>query len=272
MFQPKLGVSLHTVGKAPTEALLQALAESRVSTLELFPTLFEGEDAANAKAALQAVLRRHEIRVATIHAPFGGHYDPSLLEEGARREAVAALAPAFALAAEFDAPMVVLHASAEPITPEERPRRLAQARASLAEIGRWCQESGRRVAVELLPRSCLGNTVDELLALLEGLPEETFGVCLDTNHGMAQYARLADDIRRLGPRLITTHLSDYDGVDEKHWLPGRGVVDWRAVMAALQEIGYTGPMNYESLLDGEAPSERLRSLESNFAWLCSLLP
>jgi sugar phosphate isomerase/epimerase len=123
------------------------------------------------------------------------------------------------------------------------------------------------VAIELLPRTCLGNTVEELGELIRRLGDETFGVCLDVNHLMDRYGELPDEIRKLGPRLITTHLSDYDGVDEKHWLPGRGVIDWKAVKEALGEIGYKGPFNYECHLPGDTPGERIQAVEENFRWL-----
>ena len=33
-----------------------------------------------------------------------------------------------------------------------------------------------------------------------------------------------DFMKALKHNIITTHLSDYDGVDERHWLPGEGIV------------------------------------------------
>ena len=140
----------------------------------------------------------------------------------------------------------------------------------MIEIGRHAQQTGRRIAVEILPRTCLGNTVDELTALMSELDAAVFGVCMDTNHLMNRYQTLPDEIRRLGHKLLTLHLSDYDGVDEKHELPGRGVLDWKAFMAALRAIDYRGPFNYEAKPDGATPAERFRSYENNFEWLSKL--
>jgi sugar phosphate isomerase/epimerase len=87
---------------------------------------------------------------------------------------------------------------------------------------------------------------------------------------MHRYQELASDVRKLGDMLMTLHLSDYDGVDEKHWLPGRGVIDWKTFMEALRNIDYVGPLNYECQIDGETLQARIRSLEDNFEWLCNL--
>ena len=52
-------------------------------------------------------------------------------------------------------------------------------------------------------------------------------------------------IVKLGRRILTVHISDYDFIDERHWLPGEGKNDWNAILAALQAVGYAGPFMYE---------------------------
>ena len=140
--------------------------------------------------------------------------------------------------------MVVVHATAEPISPSERGQRFEYAQAGLAAIGKRCRDEGLRVAVELLPRTCLGNTVDELMALLAPLDGDTYGVCLDTNHLLQE--KTEDFVRKVGSRIVTLHVADYDGIDERHWLPGKGINNWTAIIQALQEVGYRGPWMFES--------------------------
>ena len=119
--------------------------------------------------------------------------------------------------------------------------------------------------------TCLGNSLEELHDLLDGLDPDVAGICLDTNHGMDRPQDLPGIVRRLGTRLTTLHLSDYDGIDEKHELPGKGVLDWKAFLAALDEIDYQGPFNYECSVEGDTLEEKIRALEENFDWLRSLL-
>ena len=270
MFQPKLGVSLGTLSQTLTDEVLQAVAESQIATLEIGAALFD--DAANRAQmpALKAMLQQHAVRPMTIHARFGNAYDVSSLDEAIIPQALASAKAAIDLAQELGAPMIVMHASAEPITPAERQQRLRRAQTSFTQIGAWCRAAHKRVAIELLPRTCLGNTVEELLALLDGLDGDTFGVCLDTNHLMDRFRALPEDVRTLGDRLITLHLSDYDGIDEKHELPGTGVLDWRGFMQALRDIDYDGPFNYECKPAGETAAARIQTLEENFKWLSSL--
>ena len=49
----------------------------------------------------------------------------------------------------------------------------------------------------------------------------------------------------LGNRVKTLHISDHDYLDEQHWLPGEGKINWKEVVSALKEIGYEGVFNYE---------------------------
>jgi sugar phosphate isomerase/epimerase len=42
-----------------------------------------------------------------------------------------------------------------------------------------------------------------------------------------------------------THFSDNDGTTNAHWRPGKGKVDWQALLAALQATGYDGTLSIE---------------------------
>ena len=45
--------------------------------------------------------------------------------------------------------------------------------------------------------------------------------------------------------LVGLHVSDRDETNERHWLPGEGIVDFMSVIAALEKIGYDGYFTYE---------------------------
>jgi sugar phosphate isomerase/epimerase len=140
----------------------------------------------------------------------------------------------------------------------------------LSELDKTCAKTGRKLAVEFLPRTCIGHSVEELLELMADRSNTTIGVCLDVNHLMGHYAELPAYVRRLGPHLLSLHLSDCDAIDEKHWMPGKGVIDWKALMATLKEIRFDGPLNYECPLDGGTWDEKVQSLDRNIECLLSL--
>jgi sugar phosphate isomerase/epimerase len=261
------GVSLIFFGEQFDEPLARELVTAGVETFEINArhlALADQRDTARQNLA------RFRPRASSMHALFGPEYDFSRLEPEQWRYAVDRAVEAVEIAAELDIPILVIHASAEPVLPEVRARRLEQAIQGLSLIGEKAHSTGRRIAIEYLPRTCLGNSLAELNLLVDRLGEESFGVCLDVNHLMAQYTQLPQVTRALGQRLIATHISDCDQVDEKHWLPGRGVLDWPGFMQALREIDYQGPFTYECDVAGGNLTEKLTSLQENYHWLVNL--
>ncbi len=153
-----------------------ALEASAVETLEVAPHLFRGSEGRSAKTEVLRLTAESVVAVRSIHMPFGGAYDISMVGQESNNIAREALAEALDLAAEFGADLVVVHASGEPIPDGDRSRRLDRARETLAEVGEGCRDRKMRIAVELLPRSCLGNTAAELTDLLAHLDPAVFGV------------------------------------------------------------------------------------------------
>ena len=77
----------------------------------------------------------------------------------------------------------------------------------------------------------------------------------------------------LGEKIVTLHLSDYDFMNERHWLPGDGLIDWRALMQKLDAIGYRGVMMYETAKTQKNGVERMltpKDYAENASWLESL--
>lgn len=260
-----LGVSLHTLDPGQHLATAERLAGSSVKAVELWEPDFDKSE--HHVAEMRRLLAAAGVEARTVHAAFGNSLDLSSPDPAVRLAGIEAFSAALDLAVRMQARIVVVHASAEPIPDEERAACIAEAKRSIRTMVTMARSAECRIAVELLPRSCLGNSAQELLTLLEDVDSSTAGACLDTNHLMADFAALPDTVRSLGPRLIALHCSDYDGVDEKHWPPLRGVIDWPAFLAALSEVHFPGPLNYEATLDGHTPVERLAFLEDNYARL-----
>ena len=52
-------------------------------------------------------------------------------------------------------------------------------------------------------------------------------------------------IQRLGRRVFHCHFSDNDALTNAHWRPGMGKIDWSALLAALQSVGFDGTLSIE---------------------------
>ncbi len=250
-------IGLSTCGAPVTPEMLNAMRESGVTHIELSYSK-EAYDHMSLYDAAD-MIRAHGLIPHSIHLPFSRDLDLSLTD----REHYAAVISCHAeiLKAGYDAGIrtFVVHPSSEPIAPEDRPARLEQAQKSLALMAMWTEQMECTLAVENLPRTCLGNCSAEMLELLSAHP--ALRSCFDTNHLLGEDA--VAYIRAVGDKIVTTHVSDYDFLNERHWLPGEGKQDFLGILSALREVGYAGPWLYE--LGLAAPKTIVRPRELTYA-------
>jgi len=93
--------------------------------------------------------------------------------------------------------------------------------------------------------------------LIEQIGSPALGICVDTGHAILEHWDVPEALRHAGDLLIATHIADNDGSGDQHRIPYSygSKVDWTKVVAALKQIGYTGPFNLE------IPGERGRPYE-----------
>lgn len=197
--------------------------------------------------ALKELLDQAGIKVWSIHLPFSRTLDISVLDDSLRRANVALQQKVIGWCARFNPQRLVLHGSSEPIEPDARAGRKELAIGSIKQLNSAAQEIGAVLCVENLPRTCLGNTPEELFSMVHNI--EGVKVCFDTNHYISQEAPtgiIAHYFALLGPNIATMHVSDFDWVNESHWLPGDGVIDWKAYLGLLQAHNYQGVFMYEA--------------------------
>ena len=209
---------------------------------------------------LQALSRRYGVDLWSYHLPFMPfeELDPSALDETVRCHTVAYFTELMQKGADIGIDKFVIHASGEPLADVERAARLQCAMQSLDTLAEVAHAHGAVLAVEDLPRSCLGNTGAEIETLLSA--NDKLRVCLDTNHLLSE--DVGGCIRRLADKIVTVHISDYDFINERHWLPGEGKLDWKAIYEAFEEVGYDGVWMYEIVL--ECPKTILRDRALTF--------
>ncbi|MBE9916352.1 sugar phosphate isomerase/epimerase [Paenibacillus donghaensis] len=196
------------------------------------------------------------LEVWSVHLPFGCQWDISDLDDTMRESAIKGNIQIMDWVKGWGARVLVIHPSFEPIQNEERAGRLVKAAEAIRLLSGEAAKRGLHLAVEDLPRTCLGNNAEEIAALIKDAPEAF--VCCDSNHLLTETPE--SFIRAIGSRIMTLHISDYDGVDERHWIPGRGIVEWVEVVRALDEIGYAGPFMYEA--DYENPQDVVASFRA----------
>lgn len=218
------------------------------------------EELVKQKQPLVNAIFNENLRVWSVHLPFGYGWDIAHYVESERDSVVESLKRIIDLTSDWGARVYVLHGCLEPVKPEERPVRMARSIRSLRELNEYAQRCGAHVALEDLPRSCLGNTSLEVRAMSQAAGN--VHVCFDVNHLLCESH--TDFMAALASRVITTHLSDYDGIDERHWLPGKGIVPWKEIALTLLKSGYRGPFLFE-LRKGENGLYRAQNILEAFS-------
>ena len=242
-------------GAPLTEELFRSYREGGIRFMELSMRI-EGYDALD-YAWVRELSQAHGVTLWSLHLPFAPFriLDPS--RPDLAKDTVAYFRELIQKGVAIGIDKFVVHASGEPIPTEERSLRMACAKESLRALAEFAGERGAVIAVEDLPRTCLGRDAEEMLELLDA--HDALRVCFDTNHLLTQSP--VEFIEQVGEKIITTHVSDYDFVDERHWLPGEGLVDWTALVQALQNVKYQGVWMYELGLRCPKTLVRERDLE-----------
>ena len=201
------------------------------------------ETLCESEALMKALYKEYGIELWSIHLPFSRKLDISIFDDEARRFIINTNIDLIKKAAEIGVKVAVLHPSSEPITDVDRPERLRRSKEAIIELNNVCKAAGMKLAVENLPRTCLCNRYTEMIELLK---DTGAGIVFDANHSLTDdnvefLSALVDS----GIEIVSLHLSDYDGIDERHRLPGEGINNWNALLSLLEKANYSGPLMYE---------------------------
>lgn len=236
---------------------------------------YDEADALFGKAVEQ--IKASGLKIWSVHLPFGDTVNPAEPEEEKRIKNIEKIKKFIFLTEGCGAKIFVIHGSYEPVVQDaQRMRVLDAAVVSLAELNGLMNEKKLKLAVENLPRTCIGNNIDEMDYIAEKIPDLSF--CFDTNHftpakpneNFKPIQRLIPSLReKMNPvnsdpvafahkfanRIITVHISDYDGINECHWIPGQGIIAFQSIHNTLIFAGFDAPIMFE-------PNEKCKGVKT----------
>jgi len=234
-------IGLSSCSKPLNDQLFSDFTASGIGAIEISPRYTEIKDLDY--RAIKKLSEQYGIELWSFHLPFlpFSEVEMSALSADVRNYTLGYFGKIIQKASDIGINKFIVHPSGEPIDPAERKERMACSKDSFVKLAEIADKCGSVIAVEDLPRTCLGNCADEILELIS--VDDRLKVCFDTNHLLTEDN--ADFVRRVGDKIITLHVSDYDRINERHWLPGEGVIDWMSVIKALDEVNYKGVWMYE---------------------------
>jgi sugar phosphate isomerase/epimerase len=222
-----------------TRDMMSAINPSEISALECYhSTIWD------ANQVLEPILDHPNVEFWSVHAPYGRQFDPSSPNPDIRGDAVEAYCGAVDVARRLGAKVVVAHPGSQAEYDMPRRERLTLIPDVIGKVADYAAEYGIKIAVEPLPKHEPGSSLEEVLWVLDQINRPNVGVNFDVNHLFPADA-IPDLIRKAGNRILSVHISDQDDT-ERHWMPFEGKLDWNAVLDALGEVGYDGPLIYET--------------------------
>ncbi len=117
---------------------------------------------------------------------------------------------------------------------------------ALRTVAQFAKGLNVKIGLEPVNRyeTCLVNTSEQALRLIDMIGEDNVMVHLDTYHMNIEEKSFYDATKLAGDRLIHYHLCEND-----RGIPGTGLVDWDGIFRALAEIKYNGYAALESFVD-----------------------
>ena len=121
--------------------------------------------------------------------------------------------------------------------------------SAIRELIPIAREAGVILAIENLPNfrnyPLYPNNHEDLLDIFCELDDPTIGICWDFGHGLMSDNDQVEALTKIGKNLKVTHIHDNFKDDDRHLIPGIGVMDWKTLMPLLKKIGYNGPLMLE---------------------------
>lgn len=198
------------------------------------------------------------IGIWSAHLPFRptDRLDISLESPELRRNTVAYFTELIETISDLGVDKFVIHPSTPLPVGASREERIKCSMDTLDKLAEVAARCGVALAVEDMVTSCIGCNLAEFGQILSA--NEKLRVCLDTNHLLTCSHEAF--IREFGSKIITLHISDYTGDQERHWFPGEGIVNWPEIPKLLKSAGYNGVWMYELSLNGAKSVDRGRPL------------
>ncbi len=232
-------LAMHTWMRAePIEAAIRRIAPLGYEALEI-----SGEPDQHDVGEVRRLLTGHGIRCFGAVTLMLGERNLLAADEGQRARSIDYVNDCITMVKELGGEEIsVVPATVGKITPDSTPEREWQwAVEALKEVYDHGIKSGVRIGIEPINRfeTYFINRGDQAIALAEAVGPEC-GVCLDIFHMNIEETDPLAAIRRAGDRLIDFHVAD-----NNRMAPGMGSLDWPAIIATLEEVGYDGPLSVE---------------------------
>lgn len=187
------------------------------------------------KENMPKLVRNMGLLVENIHVPFNESGALWSEQESVRSRIIQNHLQWLNACANHQIPIMVMHLTEE----GNHPAPNAYGLESMLQLVKVAEELGVTIAIENTLRT------DNIPYILDKIQSKYLGFCYDSSHYNLTDKQDFHLLDNYGGRLVTTHLSDNDGLKDRHWLPGQGSIDWIKLTNHFPE-GYRGCLTLEA--------------------------
>ncbi|MBW6475059.1 MAG: sugar phosphate isomerase/epimerase [Anaerolineaceae bacterium] len=139
------------------------------------------------------------------------------------------------------------------------PQAMDWLREALQQCTSRAKDRNVRLALEPINRyeTSLINNVSQGMDLISDVNADNFGLLLDTFHMNIEEPQIEESIRICGKRIFHVHVAD-----SNRWYPGGGHLDFRLILTAIFDTGYTGFISGEFLPYPDADTAALENIDN----------
>jgi len=134
--------------------------------------------------------------------------------------------------------------------------------ALASEFAQACAEAGLALAIENVSW-CVLSSVRDVTAFAARIPDlapaGSLGFAFDPFQASESAANLFMMLAAMQDHVVDVHLSDFRA-GARHLPPGKGELPWSALLRAIANSGYCGPMSIEAPLESREGFEASRNL------------
>ncbi len=128
-----------------------------------------------------------------------------------------------------------------------RDKVLATIADNLRHMARLAARHDIRLAIENIGKASSMPMPQDIVDLVELIGEPNAGYCLDAGHAHLEGEDVVTWVHRMGTKLYETHFHDNRGIGmDEHMPVSFGTIPWVDVIGALREIGFPGPITFET--------------------------
>jgi sugar phosphate isomerase/epimerase len=93
--------------------------------------------------------------------------------------------------------------------------------------------------------------------LIENVKSDNLGICYDTSHAQLYGDKDFDLMTKYKDKIFCFHISDNDGIEDKHWNIGKGIINWNRFVNKF-------PLDYDGIISLEVCPQNSNECEDQF--------